>query len=1213
MFLPSLSRLRRTLARSPRAGRRRAPGKPSAAFRPRLEALEDRTVPSTVTWVNPGGGDWDTAANWSDGTTHRLPGPGDDAVISTPGITVTHSAFSANDAVNSLTSAATLAVSGGTLALGAVSEVSALTLSGGTLTGGGNLTVDNALVWTGGTMSGPGHTVLNGTAEFGKGGSNGPALSGRLLDNFGTAAVDSGATLVLSNGAVLTNEAGATLTLAGTGSLVELNTQPGQLDNAGQLIKAGAGTAFANVPLDNPGTIDIQGGTLFVGRGLTNEGTFAVEGGAEGDLASDITSSTTSSGDFSLAGGGRLTISSAVTLQSGATAEVAAGAQVVIAGSLTQQGGATVALASGGLLSVTSNYALADGAAVSGPGAVQVFGGQLTANGDVAVDNLAVSGGTVAVAAGGQLDVQALTLTGGMLSGAGDLTVENSLLCTGGRMSGSGHTVLNGTAEVGKGGSGGLGLSGRLLDNFGTAAVDSGAFVVLDGGAVLTNEAGATLTLAGTGSLADFTAQPGQLNNAGQLIKAGAGTAVASVPLDNTGTIDIQGGTLLVERGLTNEGTFAVEGGAEGDLVSGTGSGDFSLAGGGRLTITPAGSFTLRSGATAEVAAGAQVVIEGSLTQQGGATVTLAPGSLLQVGPYFAGSNYVLGDGAAVSGPGAVQVNGPGSQLIASGNVAVDNLAMSDGTVAVAVGGQLDVQALTLTGGALSGAGDVTVEASLLWTGGTMVGSGHTVLNGTAEFGGVRLRGPSLSGRLLDNFGTAVMDSGANVFLGGGAVLTNEAGATFTLRGNDTLILTAQPGQISNAGQLIKAGAGHASIFVPLDNTGTIDIQQGGALGVGLTNEGTVTVEKGAGGEFEGGTSSGDFSLAGGSGGLTLAGPFTLLDGATAEVATNAVLDMEGTITQQGGAAVTLAPGSLLQVGQSLPVASYTLEDGATVSGPGTVRLFRSHGGLTARGNVTVDNLEMTNDATVTVAAGGNLDVQTFTLSAGLLTGAGDLTVEASLLWAGGAMSGPGHTILNGTAEFGGFPFRSPLLSGRLLDNFGTAVVDNAITLGLSNSAVFNNQAGATLTLQGTGSLGGSFATGNINNAGLLLKTGAGTQATVSVPMTNSGTVEIVGGVLHIDGSYTQTGAGSLTVHLAGLNAGSQYGQLQVNGLATLGGTLNVQLDNGFTPSVGNSFRILTFSTRSGDFATENFPDLGSLFFNPVYDSSGLNLVVQSS
>src|SRR6516162_1968842 len=58
-----------------------------------LEVLEDRILPSTVTWINLAGGGWDTAGNWRDDQgINRLPGPNDDAVINVAGnVTITHS------------------------------------------------------------------------------------------------------------------------------------------------------------------------------------------------------------------------------------------------------------------------------------------------------------------------------------------------------------------------------------------------------------------------------------------------------------------------------------------------------------------------------------------------------------------------------------------------------------------------------------------------------------------------------------------------------------------------------------------------------------------------------------------------------------------------------------------------------------------------------------------------------------------------------------------------------------------------------------------------------------------------------------------------------------------------------------------------------------------------------------------------------------------
>src|SRR5262249_483702 len=112
-------------------GKRRVP-KPHPRLY--LESLEDRTLPSTVTWMNPAGGDWDTGSNWSTG---NVPGATDDAVINYSGITITHST-GASDPVHSLTSQAAINLSAGSLSVATASTINnALTVSGGSLGGYG--------------------------------------------------------------------------------------------------------------------------------------------------------------------------------------------------------------------------------------------------------------------------------------------------------------------------------------------------------------------------------------------------------------------------------------------------------------------------------------------------------------------------------------------------------------------------------------------------------------------------------------------------------------------------------------------------------------------------------------------------------------------------------------------------------------------------------------------------------------------------------------------------------------------------------------------------------------------------------------------------------------------------------------------------------------------------------------------------------------------
>jgi len=101
--------------------------------KPRLgvEPLEDRVTPATNTWLNPAGGSWHTAANWSQ---NRAPAAGDDVVIpALAGAGVVTFASGATT-VQTLTAAGSLTLAGGSLSVAApLRATGAFTLAGGTL------------------------------------------------------------------------------------------------------------------------------------------------------------------------------------------------------------------------------------------------------------------------------------------------------------------------------------------------------------------------------------------------------------------------------------------------------------------------------------------------------------------------------------------------------------------------------------------------------------------------------------------------------------------------------------------------------------------------------------------------------------------------------------------------------------------------------------------------------------------------------------------------------------------------------------------------------------------------------------------------------------------------------------------------------------------------------------------------------------------------
>jgi hypothetical protein len=185
-----------------------------------------------------------------------------------------------------------------------------------------------------------------------------------------------------------------------------------------------------------------------------------------------------------------------------------------------------------------------------------------------------------------------------------------------------------------------------------------------------------------------------------------------------------------------------------------------------------------------------------------------------------------------------------------------------------------------------------------------------------------------------------------------------------------------------------------------------------------------------------------------------------------------------------------------------------------------------------------------------------------------------------------------GGTLTGGTWEFG---------NGATWRTDGADITTNAANLSISGA--------------GTQILDAIFTQGNNALAGLTTNTatghltvGAGYNLTTQGAFQNNGILEI-GGTVSVQGNYTQTAGAALDIDIA---SASVYGTLAVSGTATLDGTLNVALLNGYTPAPGASFTILTFGTRSGDFSAENGLNFSpSEYFMPEYLDDTLTLAVE--
>ncbi|MFN8706608.1 MAG: hypothetical protein ACK50J_08010, partial [Planctomyces sp.] len=99
------------------------------------------------------------------------------------------------------------------------------------------------------------------------------------------------------------------------------------------------------------------------------------------------------------------------------------------------------------------------------------------------------------------------------------------------------------------------------------------------------------------------------------------------------------------------------------------------------------------------------------------------------------------------------------------------------------------------------------------------------------------------------------------------------------------------------------------------------------------------------------------------------------------------------------------------------------------------------------------------------------------------------------------------------------------------------------------------------------------------------VESGATLAGTGTFSWSNTGTAAVYGtispgsgtstGILNTDEIAFQSNA-NLTVQINGTTAGTQYDQLNVTGTVAVGGNLNVSVENGFTPAIGDVFTILT-------------------------------------
>ncbi|MBN2445716.1 MAG: hypothetical protein JXO22_03270 [Phycisphaerae bacterium] len=217
-----------------------------------------------------------------------------------------------------------------------------------------------------------------------------------------------------------------------------------------------------------------------------------------------------------------------------------------------------------------------------------------------------------------------------------------------------------------------------------------------------------------------------------------------------------------------------------------------------------------------------------------------------------------------------------------------------------------------------------------------------------------------------------------------------------------------------------------------------------------------------------------------------------------------------------------------------------------------------------------------------------------------------------------------GGTLTNN----GTFNYYQGNFSGSTLINNGTFNCNAAFTCNrfIQNAYSHHITAACPLTANGAG-----YTNAIENNYNLTIETGANVYlgsgkallnndnlyggGTINGNLVNndymlpSATTAI--GQLDVTGTFTQNSSGTLRIRLGGNTTGS-YDRVICTSAASLAGTLDVRLTAEFTPSLGDSFTVLRYTSRSGQFNPVSLPALSNpdWTWKVEYLSTGLKLSV---
>lgn len=668
---------------------------------------------------------------------------------------------------------------------------------------------------------------------------------------------------------------------------------------------------------------------------------------------------------------------------------------------------------------------------------------------------------------------------------------------------------------------------------------------------VTTTTGGVQLTTSGTAQTTLARSLAGPAGGPGPVLVNGAGDAVSVQSSGGPVTVDLRdpggAGAALTLNGSAN-GVTAVAGGTGGATVL-LGAGTVSARTGSGVQATAPGAVTVDTGTVAITAA-----VDGVAVQQIGATGAV---SVTTGGPISAPAGQ-SGDAGVSVGAGNTANTDP-IQVIANGAIFNET-----GGVRVISRGSRDV---TVTTGAAASilASQDGINVSTAGTGTITVSTGASVTGDT-------------NSGTVGNALTLATDAGAiNVTTAAGTTLSTNLGPYDVLATSNTGAIT-----VANAATLAGVNATGLSATT---GSGAITLTSTGAMG-----SAAQAIRQGLAA-----------SITGGSGALAVTTSADIF--ASGPVAINVANAGSGAsnVTVAGGT-VTALNGDGLRLFGGTGASAVAVAAGAAISGNTGVAVSGS-GGLTVSNAGTITG--NMSGAGVQLSPNGTSDATLANAAGGVIQGAGDTTVDPSILLGGSGsldVENSGTIRTTALADHLGVAFVGGGTGPATIDNAASGVFDGRIVVGGGGANFINagmwstnglnvfapaGAAGRTLTNSGTLQVG---ATAGVA-ASQTIFTGLGSTL-------NSGVISLANGFagdnLSLSGTYAGSGAGRLVLDIAPLAGAARADTLTIAGAATgattvtlvplapLGFTTGTLLVQAQTGSVANAFTLAPDSVNVG-------------------------------